>query len=70
MICIIRPPLQFSGPEGLVVWYDESIASPSPLHDVCVYRRGKLERGILDQRVRLPQVDALRWRVDVTISNR
>ena len=33
-------------------------------------RRAKLERSLTDRRVRLPQLDNLRWRVDVTISNR
>lgn len=34
------------------------------------FRRAKLERSLVDRRVRLPQLDNLRWRVDVTISNR
>ena len=34
------------------------------------HRRAKLERNLVERRVRLPQLETLRWRVDVTIANR
>ena len=47
---------------------NHSVSSACPGLVPC--RRAKLEKSLVERRVRLPQLDNLRWRVDVTISNR